>query len=100
MKWLTTLALSFILLQAFAQNNTTDSLPAKSVSDSVAARRNELNKNNLYFLTGWSAVNIVQGGIAATNAKGSNKYFFQMNTYWNVVNLAIAGVGLYAVKKK
>ncbi|WP_206203764.1 DUF6992 family protein, partial [Thermococcus sp. M36] len=27
-------------------------------------------------------------------------YFFQMNTYWNVVNLAVAGVGLYTIKKE
>ncbi|MBA4196368.1 MAG: hypothetical protein C0459_02330 [Chitinophaga sp.] len=100
MKCLLTVLLSFTLLQGFSQEKLNDSVPAKNLSDSVAARRNELNKNNLYFLTGWAAVNIVQGGISATNAKGSNKYFFQMNTYWNVVNLAVAGVGLYTIKKE
>lgn len=71
-----------------------------SLSDSVAAKRNELNKNNMYFLAGWAGINILQGSISASNAKGSDKYFFNMNAYWNVVNLAVAGFGLYAVKKE
>ena len=50
-------------------------------------------------LAGWAGVNIIQSSISSANAKGSDKAFFQMNTYWNVVNLAIAGVGLYGVKK-
>ncbi|MFC4230683.1 DUF6992 family protein [Parasediminibacterium paludis] len=67
--------------------------------DSIAKRRYQLNKTNMTILAGWAGVNIVQSSISSANATGSDKAFFKMNTYWNVVNLAIAGVGLYSVKK-
>ena len=67
--------------------------------DSITKRRNQLNKTNMTILAGWAGVNIIQSSISAANAKGSDKSFFQMNTYWNAVNLAIAGVGLHSVKK-
>ncbi len=51
-------------------------------------------------LAAWAGVNIIQGSISATNAAGSGKYFFQMNTYWNLINLGIAGWGLVQVRKE
>jgi hypothetical protein len=48
----------------------------------------------------WSGANIVQGSISAGNLVGSAHYFHQMNAYFNVVNLAIAGYGLYEVRKQ
>jgi hypothetical protein len=101
----------FIMLtsKAFSQSNNLDSAFVKldtlpnaiqMVSlDSIAKRRNQLNKTNMTILAGWAGVNIIQSSISSANATGSDKAFFQMNTYWNVVNLAIAGVGLYSVKK-
>ena len=67
--------------------------------DSVAKRRNQLNKINMTILAGWASVNIIQSSISAANATGADKAFFNMNAYWNTVNLAIAGFGLYSVKK-
>ncbi|MBC7650497.1 MAG: hypothetical protein H7101_01965 [Deinococcales bacterium] len=67
--------------------------------DSIAKRRNQLNKTNMTILAGWAGVNIIQSSISAANATGADKAFFNMNTYWNTVNLAIAGFGLYSVKK-
>lgn len=69
-------------------------------ADSVIIRRNQLNKNNAIILASWAGANIVQGSLAATNSKGSNKYFWNMNAYFNAVNLAVSGYGLYAVKKE
>ncbi len=106
--------LSFFLVvilisKAFSQTSITDSavvkvdtLPNTSqlVSlDSIAKRRNQLNKANMTILAGWAGVNIIQSSISSANATGSDKAFFKMNTYWNIVNLAVAGVGLYSVKK-
>lgn len=103
--------LSFLMLtsKAFSQSSTTDSAIVKIDTlpntmqlvslDSIAKRRNQLNKTNMTILAGWAGVNIVQSSISSANATGSDKAFFKMNTYWNVVNLAIAGVGLYGVKK-
>ncbi|MEM8896402.1 MAG: hypothetical protein AAGC88_17615, partial [Bacteroidota bacterium] len=46
-------------------------------------------------LGSWAAGNIIMNPILGRNATGSDKYFYQMNTWWNVVNLAIAGFGYY-----
>lgn len=68
--------------------------------DSIARERIQLVQNNMYVLGAWAAANIVQGTISASNTKGSEHYFHQMNAYWNSVNLAIAGVGLLGIRKQ
>jgi hypothetical protein len=85
-----------------AQYSKADTLSQKNnqtfhfnVLDSVAKRRNELNQTNLTVLLAWSAANIVQGSISAGNLTGSKQHFHKMNAYFNTVNLAIAGYGLY-----
>lgn len=85
-----------------AQDQTMDSLPKNNppafnfnVMDSVAKRRNDLNQTNLTVLLAWSAANMVQGSISAGNLNGSKQHFHRMNAYFNTVNLAIAGYGLY-----
>jgi hypothetical protein len=78
----------------------TDSVKPLSIPDSVALRRNMLNKTNMTILLAWSGANLVQGSISAGNLKGSPHYFHQMNAYFNIVNLAIAGYGLYEVRKQ
>lgn len=111
MKSLFLFSFLFLMLtsKAFSQTSTTDSAVVKIDTlpnttqlvslDSIAKRRNQLNKTNMTILAGWAGVNIVQSSISSANATGSDKAFFKMNTYWNVVNLAIAGVGLYGAKK-
>lgn len=78
----------------------TDSLISTSIPDSVAIRRNILNKTNMTILLAWSGANMVQGSISAGNLQGSPHYFHQMNVYFNIVNLAVAGYGLYEVRKQ
>ena len=112
----------FILLalctaKAGAQNNSVDSMatvqpvpdstkqPAtdssqKHFSDSLAADRINKNKTNMTILAAWAGINIIQGSISATNAQGSDRYFFRMNSYWNLVNLGIATYGLVMVRKQ
>lgn len=51
-------------------------------------------------LLAWSGANIVQGSISAGNLEGSSHYFHQMNVYFNIVNIAVAGFGLYEVRKQ
>ncbi len=77
-----------------------DSSFAVSIPDSVAIRRNMLNKTNMTILLAWSGANLVQGSISAGNLQGSPHYFHQMNAYFNIVNLAIAGYGLYEVRRQ
>lgn len=56
--------------------------------------RLKVQTNSMWVLTGWSAANLAYGGIAASQTKGSTRYFHQMNMYWNIVNLGIATPGL------
>jgi hypothetical protein len=66
----------------------------------VFNRRNELNQTNSTVLLAWSAANIIQGSISAGNITGSKHYFHQMNAYFNTVNLAMAGYGLFRVHQQ
>lgn len=45
-------------------------------------------------LGGWATANLAVSPILASNSHGSTRYFHQMNAYWNVVNLGLAGLGL------
>lgn len=69
-------------------------------SDSIATDRYNQNKTNMTILAAWAGVNIIQGSISATNAMGSGPHFFRMNAYWNLVNLGIASVGLFQLRKE
>ncbi len=51
-------------------------------------------------LGGYALANIAVSGIALGSATGETKYFHQMNVYWNLVNLGIAGVGLLGLRKQ
>lgn len=68
--------------------------------DSIAHQRIKLVQNNMYVLGAWASANIIQGAISASNTQGSEKAFHQMNAYWNTVNFAIAGVGLWGIRKQ
>lgn len=77
-----------------------DTLKAISIPDSVAIRRNVLNKTNMTILLAWSAANIVQGSISAGNLVGSAHYFHQMNAYFNIINIAVAGYRLFEARRQ
>lgn len=49
----------------------------------------------MLILGGWAAGNMILNPIIGRGAVGSDKYFYQMNTWWNAVNLTIAGFGYY-----
>lgn len=46
-------------------------------------------------LGGWAIGNIVLGAYGWAHNTGQQKYFNQMNLFWNTVNLTIAGISLY-----
>jgi hypothetical protein len=50
-------------------------------------------------LGSWAGANLITNGILLSNSSGSNKYFYEMNVYWNVVNGALAGLGVLGAKK-
>lgn len=51
-------------------------------------------------LGGYALANIAVGSIAAGQTTGQTRYFHQMNVYWNLFNLGIAGVGLLGSRKR
>lgn len=91
MRYILIVTLFSISVSASAQQN---------FHDSIAITRATLQKNNMWVLAAWAGANIMQGSISASNTSGNDHYFHQMNAYWNTVNLAIAGIGLYAAKKQ
>ncbi len=68
--------------------------------DSLTLDRINKNKTNSTILAAWAGVNIVQGSISATNAIGSDRYFFKTNAYWNLVNMGVAVYGLIGVRNE
>lgn len=62
--------------------------------------RNDLNRKGMVVLGSWAGANLITNGILLSNSSGSDKYFYQMNVYWNAVNGALAGLGVLGAKKK
>ena len=56
--------------------------------------RLDLNRKGMTVLGSWAGANLITNGILLSNASGSDKAFYQMNMYWNVVNGALSGLGL------
>ncbi len=61
--------------------------------------RNRTVKNGMLVLGSWSLANIAYAPFAAANSSGENKYFHEMNGYWNLINLGLSGVGYIAASK-
>lgn len=54
------------------------------------------NNTGMYILGGWAVANMAAGAFGWVSFDGEKKYFSQMNLFWNVVNLSIAGIALYS----
>ncbi len=54
------------------------------------------NSAGMYVLGGWALANMAAGAYGWATFEGEKKYFSQMNLFWNVVNLSIAGIALYS----
>lgn len=57
--------------------------------------RLQINKTGMLTLGSWALGNIGTAALLLGKSSGSNKYFYQMNLYWNVVNLTLAGFGYH-----
>ncbi|MEI7583746.1 hypothetical protein [Runella sp.] len=78
------------------------SLHAQSATtlQEITERQAHLQRVSTLTLAGWSVANLAVSGIAIGQAEGSNRYFHEMNLYWNAVNVGIAGIGLLSLRKK
>ncbi len=60
-----------------------------------------ITKKSMEVLGGWAAANIITSSFSLHTSNSDARYFHQMNTMWNGVNLALAGLGYWgAVKSK
>jgi len=58
--------------------------------------RLSINKQGMLVLGSWALANLATSPILASRSSGARKAFYQMNGYWNAVNLVIAGIGYYS----
>lgn len=58
------------------------------------------NQSGMLILGSWALINLVWGSLGAKQTKGEVKAFHQMNVYWNLVNLAIAGFGYWQASQE
>jgi hypothetical protein len=57
--------------------------------------RLDYNQQGMLILGTWAVVNLLFGAVASFRTSGQTQAFHQMNAYWNVVNLVIAGYGFW-----
>lgn len=61
----------------------------------LAEKTAATNRTGMLVLGSWAAGNMLASGALLPRRNAADKYFHQMNVYWNVVNLGIAGLGYY-----
>ncbi len=54
------------------------------------------NNAGMMVLGSWAVANMAGGAYGWSRNDGRQKYFHQMNFFWNTVNLSIAGIALYS----
>jgi len=54
-----------------------------------------IQNTGMYVLGSWALANIAAGAYGWAVSSGNMKYFGQMNLFWNVINLSIAGFAIY-----
>ncbi len=89
MKKLVTVVFITISLTALAQ----DSLQIFNFS------RNHIKNTGMEVLGSWAAANITVGAIGWAGTSGNTRYFYQMNTLWNIANLGAAIAGYTSAQK-
>jgi len=57
--------------------------------------RKQITKTGMLVLGSWAVGNMAVSGLMMTRTSGTQYYFHQMNVFWNVVNLGLAGFGIY-----
>ncbi|MCM0042374.1 MAG: hypothetical protein NBV61_06370 [Algoriphagus sp.] len=81
------LLLGTLALPALAQDSTALEL--------FNSTRLDYNRCGMWILGSWALLNILIGALSAVLTRGQVQAFHQMNFYWNLVNLGIAGFGLW-----
>jgi hypothetical protein len=88
MKKLILIGLLFFTAPVFAQQEI----------NNVNHQRNEINLMGMKILGGWALANMAVGSVAYFKTSGKNKYFYQMNVFWNIANIGLATAGYFGAK--
>ena len=72
---------------------------AQGIQQEFQEQKFKITKTGMLSLGSWAIGNIAVNSILLPDSNGRGKYFKQMNIYWNIVNLAIAGGGYLANQK-
>ncbi|PVY44127.1 DUF6992 family protein [Pontibacter virosus] len=75
-------------------------LTANAQGSAIAAfnlKQAETLKFGMLALGIWALINILISSIKLTKSSRNKRFFFQMNIYWNIVNVIIAGGSLYYI---
>lgn len=73
---------------------------AQDSLQSLAYHRNRVVFTGMKILGSWGIANIGTGVAGWAGAKGTNKYFYQMNTFWGAVNTGVALLGYRNAQRK
>jgi hypothetical protein len=68
---------------------------SQEISRDFYSQSLRVNNAGMMVLGSWAVANIGGGAYGWARGSGDTKYFHQMNVFWNVVNLSIAGFALY-----
>ena len=86
-----TIAVTCAHFSVFSQQTTLDQFNVE---------RQKISKNGVKGLVIYSAANIIYSSIMTSDSKGSNKYFYKMNTIWSGITLGLVGIGIATAKKE
>jgi|VirMetMinimDraft_7_1064189.scaffolds.fasta_scaffold49225_1 hypothetical protein len=74
---------------------------AQTSLDEINQTRCKHSLNGMIAFSSWTGANLIAGTVGVLTTKGETQHFFEMNLYFNVVNLGLAIPGLIgAVKAK
>ena len=73
---------------------------AQDSLQSLNQSRNQITLTGMKVLGSWGIANIAVGAAGWASASGSNKYFYQMNTFWGAVNTGVAFFGYRGALQK
>ena len=68
-----------------------------SAAAAINLEQKVILRTGMLVLGGWAILNILLASFKLTTTTRAPRYFFQMNLYWNVVNLVIAGIALHQI---
>ncbi|MGF7214436.1 hypothetical protein GGR92_000576 [Spirosoma lacussanchae] len=92
----------FLAVGSVLLGNTVSAQRAEATTDlrQFSEQRLRHQKTLGLALGSYALANIAVGSIAAGQTSGQTRYFHQMNVYWNLFNLGIAGAGLLGGRKR